>query len=268
MTRKKILTTLQVIAGLSLTTLVLASGTHAKAMPLPYVDEFDQVYIEEVLDEASMPIAQASPIIEEKAIEPESFTYRPNRHKDMITLNEDYMGWIQIEGTKVNYPFVKHTDNDYYLDKDLLGRYDKNGSIFMDHRNIGFEFSNHVILYGHNMKDGAMFGDLDKYKEESFALENDIIIIEDLYGTRYFQIYASYFDDADASYTLTNLNKDALPSFISDQLDRSDVAYGLIPTSGDKLLTLVTCSYEVDDGRFFIHGKEIDYVEHSSGPGQ
>jgi len=264
MTTKRILTNLQVIAVLSLTTLVLSSGTHAKAMPIPYVDRSDALYIEDTSYEDSRPLVQASTAMEREATESNSFTYRPNRHKDMLSLNEDYMGWIQIEGTGVDYPFLKHTDNDYYLENDLMGRYDKKGSIYMDYRNIGFEFSNHVILYGHNMKDGSMFGDLDKYKEASFALDNNIIMIEDFYGIRYFQIYASYFDDADSSYTLTNLNKDSLTTFISDQLERSDVSYGLVPTSDDKLLTLVTCSYEMDNGRFFIHGKEIDYVENSS----
>lgn len=198
---------------------------------------------------------------EKKALDSD-YTYKPNKHKTMLEQNQDYTGWIRIPGTQVDYPFVKAKDNDYYLKRDFFGRYDDKGTIYMDHRNIGFQFSNHVILYGHNMRDGSMFGELDLFKAADFALDNDIIAIDDLYGTRYFKIYASYFDDADVSYIQTNISPSDIDAFIDQQLDRSDIDYDLIPTDKDRLLTLITCSYEVDDGRFYVHGKEISYVPH------
>jgi sortase B len=197
-----------------------------------------------------------------QAQEMPSFLYKPNRHKELIAWNQDYTGWIRIPGTNIDYPFVKARDNDYYLKRDFQGRYDEKGTIYMDHRNIGFDFSNHVILYGHNMKDGSMFGELDMFKNHDFALSNNFIVIDDIYGTRYFQIYASYFDEADPSIIQTQIPGDDMEAFIALQIQKSAVDYRTLPTSDDKLITLVTCSYEVDDGRFFLHGKEIDYVPH------
>lgn len=189
--------------------------------------------------------------------EGQSFSYKPNAHKSLLEQNQDYAGWIQIQGTKVNYPFLKGDDNDFYLNRNFSRQLDKKGSIFMDYRNIGFQFSPHVILYGHNMRDGSMFGDLDLYKTESFALNNDIIEITDLYGSRIYQIYASYYDEADADLIQTNLSTDDMNLLIRDHLERSDVDYNQTVTSDDQILTLITCSYEVDQGRFYIHAKAV-----------
>lgn len=178
-------------------------------------------------------------------------------YKDLLKRNSDYRGWVKVPGTDISYPFVKSTDNDYYLKRSFDQSYDPKGTIFMDYRNLGFGISQHILLYGHNMKDGSMFGPLKNYKDPDYALANRQIEIEDLYGTRYFKVYASYFAKADASLIQTFFNSDDdFLTIIDQQINLSDVAYDLIPGKDDRILTLVTCTYEVDDGRYFIHAIE------------
>ena len=184
-------------------------------------------------------------------------SYMENPFRNYINTNADFIGWVQIPGTEIDTLIVQSQDNQYYLKRDFYGNASKSGTVFMDYRNAGFDFSKHIILYGHNMKDGSMFGDLDLYKQEDHAINNNIIVIHDLYRTRHYEIYASYFTKADPSlinYITENHNwKD----YITQQLNMSDINYGMTPDKTGRFLSLVTCSYEQDDGRFFIHAVEV-----------
>ena len=205
--------------------------------------------IEEPAEE--LPVNEEEPLIVIDQIE-------KSPYRDLLTRNKDYRGWITLDGTKVSYPLVKGEDNDYYLKRSFDGNYDNNGTVFMDYRNFGFGFSQHTILYGHNMKDGSMFGDLKKFKDERFALANRIIEIEDLYGTRYYEVYASYYAEADSGLIRTEFSSMLeFQDFVDGQMAQSSVAYGRQVQGDDRILTLVTCSYEVDDGRYLIHAVEV-----------
>lgn len=201
-----------------------------------------------------------TPTPEEEAIPVITFNkVSRSPYRELLTRNEDYRGWITVNGTDISYPIVKGEDNDYYLKRSFDRNYDLNGTVFMDYRNLGFGFSQHIILYGHNMKDGSMFGDLKKYKDEGFALENRKIEIEDFYGTRYFEIYASYYAAADSSLITTEFyDTRDYQRFIDQQLSQSNVNYNFRPDENSYILTLVTCSYEVDDGRYLVHAVEVD----------
>lgn len=185
------------------------------------------------------------------------FIIKRSPHKELLEANNDYVGWIQIDGTIVNYPIVKGRDNDFYLNRNFEKEIDKRGSIYMDYRNIGFGFSPQVILYGHNMKNGEMFGELSKYKDPDFAKAHPTFTISDLYGTRTYQVYSSYFASADPSYITTGGTVEDLTDLIRGQLASSDMAYAPLPASYGHVVTLVTCTYEVDDGRYFLHAVEI-----------
>ena len=203
---------------------------------------------------------QPSTTIIEGPIEPSRISdpISKSPYRDLLKRNLDYRGWISIEGSNISYPIVKGLDNNYYLKRSFDQEYDTKGSIFMDYRNLGFGISQHIILYGHNMKDGSMFADLKKYKDPSYALSNSIIQIEDLYGIRYFKVYASYYASAESDLIQTSfMDDDDYQAFINQQVARSSVNYNLIPSEEAYTLTLVTCSYEVDDGRYFLHTVEI-----------
>lgn len=185
------------------------------------------------------------------------FEIKKSPYKELFTRNNDYIGWISIDNTNIDFPILKGEDNDEYLRRNFDYNYDKKGSIFMDYRNFGFSYSKNTILYGHNLKDNTMFGDLKNYSDSSYGLTHNIIEITDLYETRNYQVFSSYFSDADSLLIKTDFSSDTYNTYLLNAIDLSLVDYNLIPNSDDSILTLVTCSYEIDDGRFYVHAVEI-----------
>ena len=96
---------------------------------------------------------------------------------NLFEKNIDYRGWIKIDNTNINYPILQGQDNEEYLYKDINNEYIVSGSIFMNYLNNGFDDQN-TVLFGHNMKNGTMFANLKKYKEEDFFYNNNDIEIE------------------------------------------------------------------------------------------
>jgi len=91
----------------------------------------------------------------------------------LLAINEDVVGWVMVDGTNINYPILQSYDNNYYLKRDINRHISKSGSIYMDYRNDGFSDKN-TVLYGHNMKNGTMFAELEKIY--SGELGNDVKI--------------------------------------------------------------------------------------------
>ena len=89
--------------------------------------------------------------------------------------NRDVIGWISIPGTSIDYPVVRTDDNEFYLNHNVLKEESKHGAIFMDFRNADRGQQKHIILYGHDMKNGTMFHGLLNFKQKSFFSENRII---------------------------------------------------------------------------------------------
>mgnify|MGYP000782800669 FL=1 len=87
-------------------------------------------------------------------------------------INPDIVAWIYIEGTKINYPIVQGGDNSYYLKHLFSGEWNGSGCIFLDFRNDVSFADRHSIIYGHHMKNGTMFTDIDKYKKQEFFDEH------------------------------------------------------------------------------------------------
>ena len=92
---------------------------------------------------------------------------------DLTHINEDYIGWIEIPNTNINYPVLQSEDNNYYLKRDIYKNYLASGSIFLDYRNNDFSDEN-TVIYGHYMRNNTMFGQLKKFKEEKFFNKNKI----------------------------------------------------------------------------------------------
>ena len=95
--------------------------------------------------------------------------------------NPDIVAWIYIEGTKINYPIVQGEDNSYYLKHLFSGEWNGSGCIFLDSRNDASFADRHSIIYGHHMKNGTMFTDLDKYKKQDFFDEHPVALLIDVY---------------------------------------------------------------------------------------
>jgi sortase B len=98
---------------------------------------------------------------------------------EMRSINPDFVGWISIEGTRVDYPVVRGTDNVEYLTTTFQGEYNVNGTLFMDFRNLcDISVLPHIIIYGHNTEQGGMFTDLHKFLSDDFLAENNVIALQ------------------------------------------------------------------------------------------
>ena len=103
------------------------------------------------------------------------------KYKTLYNKNKSLIGWIKIADTNIDYPVMQTSNNDYYLDHNLNQEYDKNGSIFMDKDCDVIKPSTNLIIYGHHMQSGKMFGQLDKYSKESYYKEHPIIEFDTIY---------------------------------------------------------------------------------------
>ena len=146
-----------------------------------------------------------------------------------------------------------------YLYKDINNEYIVSGSIFMNYLNNGFDDQN-TVLFGHNMKNGTMFANLKKYKEEDFFYNNNDIEIE-LSNGQYlkYKVFSVYITDINDNYTKTSFeDKDEYKEFLERIKNKSIYKSDISVNENDKIITLSTCSYEFDDARLVVTGKLID----------
>ena len=181
--------------------------------------------------------------------------------------NPDFAGWLKINGTKIDYPVMsRENDNNYYLDKNFKGEKDKNGLLILDYRSDVLAHRQNIIIYGHNMKTGVMFGTLKKYKDKAFAEQNSIINLDTLYEECEYKVIAAllsevayadedvfkYYDAIDIS---TEENFNAFKEHISTNslyVMDENIEYG------DSCLVLSTCDNYKEDGRFVVIAKKIE----------
>ena len=164
--------------------------------------------------------------------------------------NQDTVGWIKIEGTKIDYPIVKYTDNEYYLKHDFKKNLNSAGWIFMDYQN-NFNDQN-IVLYGHNRKDGSMFGSLKMLFDDEFYKEhnNEILFIKENEIIRYsiFSVYKVVNTDP---YNSTNFI--SLEEKVKEFKNRSSIHFDFNVSDVSQIITLSTCDYN-NSYRLVVHG--------------
>ena len=155
-------------------------------------------------------------------------------------------GWLTIPNTRIDYPFVWYQDNDYYLRRDLNGEHATAGTLFMDCRCARDFTSDNTILYGHNMKNGSMFGTLKSFAEKAFFDETPrgTVYLPDRTVTLEFFAYL-VVKSTDAEIYSADLSDTHL-----DYIRRGARQYRDIGVArGDRIVTLSTCSYEFNNAR-------------------
>ena len=180
-----------------------------------------------------------------------------SKYNKLIADNEDYRCWLKMDNTKIDYPVVQSNDNSYYLDRDFNKNYLAAGSIFMDFRN-DFDSDKSVVIYGHNMRNNTMFGELDNFKRESFFKDNNKFKIEYKDKTYTYEVFSVYIGDASENFVEVSFDSDEeyidyLNRIKSKSLFKSDIEV----SNKDKIVTLYTCSYEFDGARTVVNGKLI-----------
>ncbi|MCR5672378.1 MAG: class B sortase [Lachnospiraceae bacterium] len=192
----------------------------------------------------------------------------PDILDDYVTLynnNKSLVGWVRIEDTLIDYPVMQSPNEDYYLDHNFNQEKDNNGSIFIDSDCSIWPRSQNIIMYGHNMKSGKMFGDLKKYKNEEFAKEHPYIYFDTLYNKGKYQVMYVFgdnvYDEVEVAfkyYQFINANsREEWDSAMHDMSEKSMYETGVTATYGDDIITLSTCDYEKDAERFVVVAKRV-----------
>lgn len=162
----------------------------------------------------------------------------------LLEINSEVKAWIVYNEEKINYPIVQRSNNVYYLYRAIDHRVNSTGTIFMDYRNISFDDQN-VILYGHNMVDGSMFGSLDDIFQDGFFDDLnhqfiEIILPGDI--SLKYQIFSYYITEKEEYYITPKFSSDtAFLDFLSVIQKRSIQAFDVTFNSDEHILTLSTC---------------------------
>lgn len=210
-----------------------------------------QRQVEESLAQMTLPSSEVQ--TEEKEL-----YQSPIDFEALIRQNPDVIGWIRIMDTRIDYPILYSGDNETYLHHTFDGSESAHGAIYLDaDSESDFSGKNHPI-YGHHMKDGSMFRDIVKFKDQTFFEQH-----------RYFDIYtperrirlktlACYYTDASGITRQTSFNsQEDFDAWTKERLEPCSFAE-LPEKSLKSMFVLVTCSYEFENARTLLFAAEVD----------
>lgn len=188
-----------------------------------------------------------------------------DEYKTLYEKNKKLIGWLKIDDTIIDYPVMQTSDNEYYLDHNFNQEYDKNGSLFLDCDCSIYPRSTNLIIYGHHMKSGQMFGQLQKYAKESYAKKHSVIQFDSIYEKAEYQVMyvfrSQVYNEDDLVfkyYQFINANsEEEFNSYMKEMEAMSLYDTGVTANYGDSLLTLSTCDHSQTDGRFVVVAKRI-----------
>lgn len=175
------------------------------------------------------------------------------------SINPDTKGWIYVNNTNVNYPFVQGSDNSFYLNHSFDRSYNVAGWLFADYKSNFNKFLKNTVIYGHGRVDRVMFGSLENVLKESWYTnkENQIIKLSTEKQNTLWQIVSIYTIPSESYYlTHTFLDDDSYQKFIDTMLSRSIYNFNVKVNTNDKILTLSTC-LDTNGNRIVIQAKLI-----------
>lgn len=172
--------------------------------------------------------------------------------------NSDTVGWINVNNTNINYPFVQTKDNSYYLNHSFNKKYNEAGWVFLDYRNNKNLNNRNTILYAHSRLDKTMFGSLSKVLKSSWYnnKDNHIIRLSTDTENTLWQIFSVYKIPEESYYITTNFNNnEEYTKFLNTIKQRSIHNFNTNLDANDKILTLSTCYSDTE--RTVVHAKLI-----------
>ena len=176
-----------------------------------------------------------------------------------IHKNSETVAWIQLNGTKVNYPVVQHSDNDYYLEHDFYNRQTNIGWVFGDYRNNFENFNNNTIIYGHNLINGSMFGSIPNLLNKNWFTNpnRQYIKLSTKTTNSIWQIFSVYKIEPTTDYLQAKFNSTSTyQEFLNTLKNRSVHQFDVSLNYTDKIITLSTCD-NIGTKRVAVHAKLI-----------
>lgn len=177
---------------------------------------------------------------------------------ELRKVNEDIVGWINMEDTMIQYPIVQSRDNAFYLTRNYLKNDTRAGSIFMDYRNDVLHESPNTVVYGHRMRDGSMFAGLTNYLKKDFFNEHRTFQYDTLYQSYEAEIFAVYETTVDFDYIQTDFQDLGEYAHYLQAVRKKSIYQTKTDVSTDDLiLTLSTCDHVLapKNGRLVVQAK-------------
>ncbi|MDL2289589.1 class B sortase [Clostridia bacterium OttesenSCG-928-F22] len=178
--------------------------------------------------------------------------------------NQDFVGWLRIDGTTINYPVMQTPDRpDYYLKRNFEGKPSNHGVPYVSEGCDVLAPSDNIIIYGHHIKGGKMFGALMDYTKKDFYEQHKIIRFDTLMEYGEYEIVAvfrtvAYSENGFPFFRFINAeNTEDFDAYIAECKRLSYYDTGVTAEYGDKLITLSTCEYSAQNGRLVIVAKKI-----------
>lgn len=227
----------------------------------------EQAVFNELASSVPAPILNdidTSPLLSpDEADQPEEIHY--TEYLSIYEQNNDFIGWLTIDNTEINYPVMFTPDEpEYYLRRAFNGTSSKSGTPFIgEGGNID---SDCYIIYGHNMKNDTMFGTLDHYAKADFCRETPAFTITTIKEKRVYEVFAAvktrvlYNDEPGFRYYYQpgDLTESEFSELTSWLIANSLYDTGIVPTYGEQIVILSTCSYHTDNGRFIVAARLVD----------
>lgn len=249
------------ILMLLLVAVFLVSGVKLALTLLEYKqgeDIYEVAAEEYILPQVTPPIPSETT---EAAIKPEPMP--PDIDFDSLkNINKDAVGWIWIGDSNISYPLVQGNDNARYLTRTYDGNYNILGSIFLDYRIPGDFSARNTVIYGHNMKNDAMFGTLEKYGDQAYYESHKEVFILTPEGPMKYEIFSAYVTDAYSdTYTMKFNNDDAYANYLNKMRSNSAIKTQVTVDPSDSIITLSTCTNSnIKTERFVVHAKKMQIL--------
>ena len=173
--------------------------------------------------------------------------------------NSDTVGWLKVNNTNIEYPVVKATNNNYYMTHSFDKSNNSAGWVFVDYKNKMDGTDKNIVIYGHNRRDGSMFGTLKNILNNDWQEngENYIIPLITEKEKAEYQVFSVYQIEKEDYYITTNFGNDSeFEAFLNKIKSRSKKNFGIQVTKDDKILTLSTCA-DNNKYRVVLHAKKI-----------
>ena len=184
------------------------------------------------------------------------------KYGQLYAANNDLRGWISIDGLDINFPVAQGIDNDYYLEKDIYGKYTMYGVPFFDYRMTDFRnLHRNNVIYGHNMRsDDYIFGNLENYRTIEGFKNAPVIECNTIYGDYTWFVYAVFITNSDPKddngylfpYNFIDISTAKFEGYIDEIDKRKLYSTGVDINVSDKILTLSTCCYDFNEARLVV----------------
>ena len=171
--------------------------------------------------------------------------------------NNNTIGWIKVNGTNINYPFVQASDNEYYLNHSFDKSYNGGGWLFLDYRNNKTNFDKNTIIYGHGRRNNTLFGTLRNILSSEWVnnTDNYVIKLSTEYENTLWQVFSIYRIPTTSDYLQISFTNSEFKKFTNMLIDRSSYDFKTSVNENDKILTLSTCYNDSD--KVVLHAKLI-----------